>query len=365
MVAFVGRTAERTAIRDALRDRAGILVVGEPGAGKSRLLAEAVRGPGVVRVSGAGPQIAFGAFAHLLSGEPQGLNPVRWAAGQIEAEVLVVDDAHLLDPHSAALVGHLAEHYGVRLAAAAVSGAALPRPLVELWKEGRLARLDLGPLPAPDSARLLSLALGGQVEGLTSRRLWHATRGNARFLVELVTSGPFVHSGGLWRWPGEIVLTERLRLLVEAAIGEVDEQERSVLEYVAFGEPLELATLIELAGTEPVERMERRGLISVGEQPLRVQLAHPLYAQVIRTWTGPVRTRGHLARVIPFSSGDQQISELSGREKEIARLASWNLTNREIADLLTVSPRTVGNHLCRIYSKLGVNHRLDLARLLA
>jgi hypothetical protein len=41
------------------------------------------------------------------------------------------------------------------------------------------------------------------------------------------------------------------------------------------------------------------------------------------------------------------------------------MTNREIAQQLFLSPKTVDVHLTRIYAKLGVPRRADLAELLA
>jgi DNA-binding NarL/FixJ family response regulator len=52
---------------------------------------------------------------------------------------------------------------------------------------------------------------------------------------------------------------------------------------------------------------------------------------------------------------------LSPREREVARLASTGLSNREIAGQLCVSLRTVENHLHRAFTKLGVRRRTDLA----
>lgn len=51
---------------------------------------------------------------------------------------------------------------------------------------------------------------------------------------------------------------------------------------------------------------------------------------------------------------------LTAREREIAGYAATGLSNREIADRLTVSIRTVENHLQRAYSKLGISTRSDL-----
>jgi DNA-binding CsgD family transcriptional regulator len=52
---------------------------------------------------------------------------------------------------------------------------------------------------------------------------------------------------------------------------------------------------------------------------------------------------------------------LTAREKEIAALAAERLRSKEIAQRLSLSVRTVDNHLQRIYSKLGVTSRTDLA----
>jgi DNA-binding CsgD family transcriptional regulator len=51
---------------------------------------------------------------------------------------------------------------------------------------------------------------------------------------------------------------------------------------------------------------------------------------------------------------------LTRREREIAALAAAGHPNREIAELLVVSPRTIENHLQRVYEKLGISRRAEL-----
>lgn len=55
---------------------------------------------------------------------------------------------------------------------------------------------------------------------------------------------------------------------------------------------------------------------------------------------------------------------VTAREREVALLAARGLTNREIADRLVISLRTVDNHLHHAYTKLGIDGREELAPIL-
>ena len=55
-------------------------------------------------------------------------------------------------------------------------------------------------------------------------------------------------------------------------------------------------------------------------------------------------------------------SDLSGREMEVLKLISDGLTDREVADALGISPRTIGRHVGNILAKLGVRNRSEAAR---
>jgi DNA-binding CsgD family transcriptional regulator len=61
----------------------------------------------------------------------------------------------------------------------------------------------------------------------------------------------------------------------------------------------------------------------------------------------------------PIASREQ----LTPAERETALLAVSGRTNREIAEELHLSVRTVDNRLQRIYAKLGISRRSDLAGL--
>jgi DNA-binding CsgD family transcriptional regulator len=56
--------------------------------------------------------------------------------------------------------------------------------------------------------------------------------------------------------------------------------------------------------------------------------------------------------------------QLSPQELQIAQLAAEGLTNREIGEKLFLSHRTISTHLHRIFPKLGITSRSELARIL-
>jgi DNA-binding CsgD family transcriptional regulator len=63
----------------------------------------------------------------------------------------------------------------------------------------------------------------------------------------------------------------------------------------------------------------------------------------------------------PLPAGRTGVSLLSAQEMQIAQLAAEGLSNREIGQRLYLSPRTVGSHLYRIFPKLGLSSRAQLA----
>ena len=55
------------------------------------------------------------------------------------------------------------------------------------------------------------------------------------------------------------------------------------------------------------------------------------------------------------------IVELTPRENEIAALVARGLTNRQIAQELSISERTAGNHVAKILRKLGLRSRAQIS----
>ena len=69
--------------------------------------------------------------------------------------------------------------------------------------------------------------------------------------------------------------------------------------------------------------------------------------------------RGPRAKHRQAKSGWQS---LTPTETKIAGMVAAGLPNRQIAEQLVLSPRTVGTHVSHILAKLGVRSRIDIAR---
>jgi DNA-binding CsgD family transcriptional regulator len=64
----------------------------------------------------------------------------------------------------------------------------------------------------------------------------------------------------------------------------------------------------------------------------------------------------------PGRAGGSGPAALTGRERAVAALVASGLTNQEAADRLFIGVKTVEYHLSRIYAKLGISSRRQLAR---
>jgi DNA-binding NarL/FixJ family response regulator len=88
-----------------------------------------------------------------------------------------------------------------------------------------------------------------------------------------------------------------------------------------------------------------------GDLPMPRRLAAVLVAQLARS-AGPI------------ASGESEgLERLTPREAEVLRMISAGLTDREVAQSLGLSIRTVETHVSNLLHKLGARNRADAARL--
>ena len=74
---------------------------------------------------------------------------------------------------------------------------------------------------------------------------------------------------------------------------------------------------------------------------------------------GELKATGETARKRDVSTLD----DLTPQELRIAQLVAGGATNRDVAAQLFVSPKTVEYHLRKVFVKVGVNSRVELARV--
>ncbi|WP_157518602.1 helix-turn-helix transcriptional regulator [Herbidospora mongoliensis] len=298
---LVGRAAALRVITESAErpDVEGVVVVGPPGVGRTRLAKEAVTKLAVAghpaswatgtRAAGT---IALGALLHLAPpGDALGTFArivERFSTPGGKRPVLVVDDAHLLDSASAALIFQLAVHTHTFVLLTVRQGQAAPDVITALWKERVARRVELLPLADDEIDAVLERGLGGPLDAVTKRTFRRLSAGNPLVLYELVQSAlegeTLRNVDGLWHLDGTLQVTGRLGDLVEAQMDVDDAAVLSVLEVLACKEPLSQPVLEAITGHAAVVQTERRGLVMLERtgQRLQTRLSIPAYAGVIR-----------------------------------------------------------------------------------
>ena len=97
---------------------------------------------------------------------------------------------------------------------------------------------------------------------------------------------------GYWQWLGDPIVPSGLVELIESRIGALPTAVGDVIDALAVGEPIELASLNRIADPAAVEEADMRGLIALDhvDGGIEVRLAHPLYGEVRRR-RAPTRLR--------------------------------------------------------------------------
>ncbi len=370
---LTGRDRELAAITASLgrSGSGGLILTGAPGVGKSRLALEAARlahswdwSVRTVVASSAASGIPFGAFAALRVPSPAVRN--RFELLQQMARALLdhaaerplliaVDDAHFLDPSSAALVHHLVTATPAFVLCTVRAGPPAPEALFSLWKDGHAARMEIEPLDRDHLAGLLTAVLGAPPDTLTERELWRLTQGNVLYLREVVLAalrgGTLVRADDRWRWTGALPVSGRLAEVVGVRLGHLSGASRRLAELLALAEPLDQGSLRLLCTPGTLMQAESRGRVVVSDGGRTVRLAHPLYGEVLRAAIPQLRAQrllGDVADALDTSPDRGQLLRSIMCRLQAGQIPAANHLTLAAEQALAVFDNTLAERLARL-----------------
>jgi DNA-binding CsgD family transcriptional regulator len=206
-------------------------------------------------------------------------------------------------------------------------------------------------LPAIETYRKLGVAIVGQILDAAEALAGMGRPAEGRELLEEAVE----NAGAMMRLPWPTAAAARARGLLAEAEGDLeraeDELERAVAIGGEVGWPLELGRSLLALGT--VQRRARKKQAARRTLEQALDLFDGLGA---RPWAA--RARRELGRI-----GGRKTPQvgLSTTESEIVELVAAGRSNKEVARALHLSPKTVEWNLSKVYRKLGVHSRTELA----
>lgn len=277
---------------------------------------------------------------------PLALPPALYAAAFVHAHLGTVDLAHA----AAEELIELAERQGV--VPVSCWGRAVLGFLALSRGDTHTAHTHLGPLRE-------RLHQTGHWEPVQAYLVWS----DIDVLVELgkldeaeELAAELHRRGQALDWPFALAVAARGRGLIRAARGDFAtaqaEFDHALAAHDRLGWPFERARTLLALGTTLRRNKQKRAARET------LQQAQEVFDQLgARLWSA--KTTAELARIggRPASNGS-----LTATERRVAELTANGHTNRQVADRLFLSTKTVAAHLTSVYAKLGVRSRTELSR---
>ncbi|SEL51946.1 ATP-, maltotriose-and DNA-dependent transcriptional regulator MalT [Rhodococcus maanshanensis] len=328
----------------------GVVIVGPTGAGKTTLARTIASSARPTRLWAAGSEstrrIPLGAFAHLIEIDAT-VDPAtafanaRSTLGGRGDTALIVDDADLLDPLSAALVGRLLEDGDVHLVVTVGSVETGPDPAIVA--DGLLDRIDLAPFARDEAYRVLESALDGPLDRVSAQWMWEISEGNPLYLRHLVEgsweSGLLFQIGGVWQLESRPVMTDELATLLVSRLPTADQEVMDVLWLLAFAGDLDVGVLARAASRDAVAEARRGGHLWIGSDatPRVVRLRHPIVGEALRERTPVLAARSLRGRLVRALAA----GPTAGEELRMATLALDADVDLDAALLVDASERAL------------------------
>jgi DNA-binding CsgD family transcriptional regulator len=238
--------------------------------------------------------------------------------------------------------------HGVWLLALAAMAAGRPadaRALLDTGHASAETLLPLYPVDVTDDPQLVRIALQAEDPQLASAVVLRAEERARQNPTISTVQATAAHARGLLETDAE-VLSE--------ACGLFDKGSRR----------LALASALEDLGV--MQLRSGRGVLAVET----LDRALVLYTETGASWDagrvrGRLRGAGVRRRLVISTRPEMGWDALTDSELAVVTLIADGLTNRDAAEQLFVSPHTVNSHLRHAFTKLGVNSRVELARVVA
>jgi DNA-binding CsgD family transcriptional regulator len=149
----------------------------------------------------------------------------------------------------------------------------------------------------------------------------------------------------------------RCRGLAAAAVGDIERAVQllgeAVVEHERVGDPFGMARALLALGVIRRRARQKRS----AREAIEAALAG---FETLGAASWAEKARAELGRI----GGRSRAEGLTAAERRVAALVAEGRTNREVAAALYLAERTVASHLSRVYAKLGVRSRTELARKL-
>jgi DNA-binding CsgD family transcriptional regulator len=368
---FFGRGAELEAIARVAaivkgrRGTAAVLVIGDPGQGKSRLLAEARRGLRIDHTfridgfeaeravplaasrdllrgaAGAGDQLLGGLGSGPAAVDDRSMEPIRVfeaahrALDQLSPAAIVVDDVQWVDELSLAFC-----HYLVRAAGAATrpllliaagrpssSMAALRSSLERVLPADHLTVIELGPIAHDDGVALVQ-SLRPDLLPADAAAVW-ATAGGSPFWIQALST-----VGGEAGSPGDLVARRAQGL---------GEESGALLGVLAVaGRPVSPAELAAIAGQRLPRIVDRLGELAerglIHRSSGSVTLAHDLIREAVASGL-PKAARREIHRQIAAHLEAGAADDVQQLRSALEHRREGGLSLVELAGRIARSPR--------------------------